>query len=146
MPYYSFCVLAGVDRKGCGAIYTYDAVGSFERVAVASVGGSQNMILPILDKLGQNSESDSLQVWDDCQSPTFARPGRAVSISLDKAISTIRRAALAASERDIRLGDSLEVVTIRSSLGTLSSLLSPSARKSSSPSYSSQQIFPLKLH
>ena len=30
-PFYAFCMVAGVDDEGVGAVYGYDAVGSFKR-------------------------------------------------------------------------------------------------------------------
>ncbi|RZL13599.1 MAG: hypothetical protein EOO89_17275 [Pedobacter sp.] len=30
-PFYAFCMIAGVDEQGEGAVYGYDAVGSFKR-------------------------------------------------------------------------------------------------------------------
>lgn len=36
-PFYSFCILAGLEEE-YGAVYVYDAIGSHERVAAASVG------------------------------------------------------------------------------------------------------------
>jgi hypothetical protein len=63
-PFYSFCVLAGLSSsssscnkgsggssksKSRGCVYAYDAIGSFEQVAVASAGTGRSLLQPILD-------------------------------------------------------------------------------------------------
>ena len=51
-PYYSFCVLAGLcSTNHVGIVHVYDAIGSHERVAVASAGMGKEMLQPILDQL-----------------------------------------------------------------------------------------------
>ena len=52
-PYYSFCVLAGLDPDtGTGQVHVYDAIGSHERVAVACAGTpGREMLQPILDRM-----------------------------------------------------------------------------------------------
>jgi 20S proteasome alpha/beta subunit len=151
MPYYAFCVLAGLDRSTrSGAVFTYDAVGNYERVRAACVGGSQSIALPILDQLlpedtkraeGRSSSSsfssfpsssssssssssasaspprpgsDFFQRWSDGgESPTAARPPRTCGLSFPDALDGLKKAASAASRRDIRLGDTLEIGTVR---------------------------------
>ena len=68
-PFYSFCVVAGIDtrsilrgkggsgRRGVGAVYVYDAIGSYERVAVACAGTGRELLQPILDRLFSFSSS-----------------------------------------------------------------------------------------
>ena len=70
-PYYAFCMLAGLDEDGnhcrsmwrhhiidilhiltgVGAVYGYDAVGSFKRDEYGAMGSGQNFIMPLLDNL-----------------------------------------------------------------------------------------------
>ncbi|KAK3025018.1 hypothetical protein RJ639_044627 [Escallonia herrerae] len=46
-PYYAFNVLGGLDTEGC--VFTYDAVGSYERVGYSSQGSGATLITPFLD-------------------------------------------------------------------------------------------------
>ncbi len=50
-PYYAFCMIGGLDEEGRGAVYGYDAVGSFKRDDYGCMGSGQNYIMPILDNL-----------------------------------------------------------------------------------------------
>jgi len=50
-PYYAFCMIGGVDEEGKGAVYGYDAVGSFKRDEYGCMGSGQNFIMPLLDNL-----------------------------------------------------------------------------------------------
>eukprot|EP01138_Halocafeteria_seosinensis_P011400 gb/GECG01011643.1/.p1 GENE.gb/GECG01011643.1/~~gb/GECG01011643.1/.p1 ORF type:complete len:107 (+),score=8.85 gb/GECG01011643.1/:1-321(+) len=50
-PYYTFNVIGGIDENGKGAVYTYDAVGSFERVECTVQGAGTQHMMPLLDSL-----------------------------------------------------------------------------------------------
>ena len=123
MPYYAFCILAGLDASGAGAVYSYDAIGSFDRVRATCVGGAQAIVLPILDQIVQEEAADEtgesyFQRWTDSgASPTSHRPPRISGLTLEDAVSSIQGIAAAAAEREIRIGDRLRVVTINSKTG-----------------------------
>lgn len=50
-PYYSFSILGGISKHGYGALYSYDAVGSFERLRAVCVGKGEALMQPMLDEL-----------------------------------------------------------------------------------------------
>jgi len=97
-PYYAFCVVSGLDyqgRKGgggdcCGKAYVYDAIGSYERVAVAAAGTGRELLQPILDRMFE-ARSDNRQV-----------DGTA-----NEAVETLCKAYRSVSEREIGVGDKL---------------------------------------
>lgn len=178
-------------------MYTFDAVGSFERVAAAAVGGGQAIALPVLDDAARRAQSavdaaseaaknsrDGNSTNHDShtgvrsttialrspnklsavgalsgrengggrgsswaggedhsaffqQWPPQERPARTIrGLALKEAVSALEAAAVAAAERDIRLGDTLEVATVAAA-STVSGL----------PPVSQMQVpLPLKGH
>jgi len=95
-PYYAFCMIAGLDGEGKGAVYGYDAVGSYKRDDYGVMGTGQNYIMPLLDNLvGHKNRLDEKK-----------------PLTLDEAISIIKTCFVVATERDIHTGDSVEIKII----------------------------------
>ena len=59
-PYYAFCMVGGLDEEGKGAVYGYDAVGSYKRDDYGVMGSGQNYLMPILDNLVSSRDALSL--------------------------------------------------------------------------------------
>mmetsp|Transcript_40945 Transcript_40945/g.41818 ORF Transcript_40945/g.41818 Transcript_40945/m.41818 type:complete len:242 (+) Transcript_40945:100-825(+) len=96
-PYYAFCLVAGLDEEGKGAVYGYDAVGSFKRDTYGAMGSGQNYIMPVLDNLiGRQNRLDP-----------------SLPLSPDEAIAIVKDVFVAVSERDIYTGDSVEIRLIQ---------------------------------
>ena len=100
-PYYAFNVVGGLDRDGAGAVYTYDAVGSYERVAYAAQGSGQKLIIPLLDNIvGGKNRLDR-----------GAGAGAPV-LTLQEAQQLAVEAFITAGERSIQTGDAVEIFSI----------------------------------
>jgi 20S proteasome subunit beta 6 len=56
-PYYSFSCIAGIDPTGYGAVYEYDAVGSFQRCRTACHGSAQKLLRPFLDEIDSKQDT-----------------------------------------------------------------------------------------
>ena len=96
MPYYTFNILGGLMQNGEGAIFGYDAVGSFDRVTYGAVGTGGQLVTPVMDTQlkGHNHIKEEL-----CD-------------SLDKAKTLLMDVMNSCTERDIYTGDQLELLTI----------------------------------
>eukprot|EP00985_Skeletonema_marinoi_P015352 scaffold7907_cov163-Skeletonema_marinoi.AAC.17 len=84
-PFYSFCVVAGLHppqelvlrdgdggkKRMEGAVYVYDAIGSYERVAVGSAGTGRELLQPILDQLFSDSTTTITSKDEDDPSITI---------------------------------------------------------------------------
>jgi len=96
-PYYAFCLMGGLDENGKGAVYGYDAVGSYKRDEYGAMGSGQNFVMPILDNLiGHKNRQDERK-----------------PISAEQAVAIAKDIFVIATERDIHTGDSVEIALVR---------------------------------
>ena len=101
-PYYSFCVIAGIDASETnkiGKAYVYDAIGSYEQVAVASAGTGREALQPILDRTFTCTTT----------SGSMGSSSLCVDGTADDAVEKLYRAYQSVSEREIGVGDTLVV-------------------------------------
>jgi len=133
-PWYAFCLVAGLSgpdeigdesSDGClgGQVFVYDAIGSYEAVAVATSGNGRNLLQPILDRSFSNNmnpcndnsvDDSSLSGTTTMPMPTtYDRGGIAVAPfprvqeTAEQAAGILTRAYRAVSERDASVGDNL---------------------------------------
>jgi len=96
-PYYSFCLVAGLDEEGKGAVYGYDAIGSYKRDDYGAMGSGQNFLVPILDNLiGHKNRNDPK-----------------ARLSAEEAVAIMKEVFIIATERDIYTGDAVEIKLIK---------------------------------
>lgn len=95
-PYYAFCLLAGLDEEGKGAVYGYDAVGSFKRDDYGAMGTGQKFVMPILDNLVGHKNRNDPQA----------------RLTKEEAVSIVKEVFIVAAERDIHTGDCVEISVI----------------------------------
>jgi 20S proteasome subunit beta 6 len=95
-PYYAFCMVGALDEEGKGAVYGYDAVGSFKRDDYGCMGSGQNFIMPILDNLiGHKNRLDKKK-----------------PLSAEEVVAIVKECFVVVAERDIYTGDSVEIKVI----------------------------------
>ena len=98
-PYYAFNILAGLDEEGKGAVYGYDAVGSFQRQpdGISANGSAMKLIMPLLDNIvGFKNRTD----------------GDRRVYTAEEAVELVKEGFVTAGERDINCGDAVEIKVI----------------------------------
>jgi len=96
-PYYTGAVLAGVDEKGRGAVYSYDPIGCLERLQYTASGSAEPMMVPFFD-----CQIGHVTMGKDA--------GEKPPLTLERAISLIKDAFRVSAEREIGTGDKIHLV------------------------------------
>uniref|UniRef100_A0A7R9WTK2 Proteasome subunit beta n=1 Tax=Craspedostauros australis TaxID=1486917 RepID=A0A7R9WTK2_9STRA len=95
-PYYAFNVFGGIDEEGKGAIYSYDAIGSYERTAVTATGSGQAYVIPLLDNvIAHRNRTDEKR-----------------DIPKEEVVELVKDVFLSCGERDIYTGDQVEICVV----------------------------------
>ncbi|GAA5876876.1 hypothetical protein JCM8547_002412 [Rhodosporidiobolus lusitaniae] len=105
-PYYTYVILAGIDRDGTGAVYSFDPVGSYERESCRAYGSAQSLVQPFLDNMVYKKN----QVPPPDAPPPV--PGQRPEFVLDEVLALMTDAFTGATERHIEVGDSVEFLVI----------------------------------
>lgn len=96
-PYYISNVLAGLDQDGKGVVFSYDPIGHCARVKFHASGSAGPLLQPLLDNqigLGNQENADT--------SP----------IPLERALEVCKDAFISAKERDVQIGDGVNIKII----------------------------------
>jgi len=96
MPFYAFNLLCGLDAKGQGCVYGYDAIGSYDKLTYGVQGSGSQLGAPILDNqfVGHNFLVKQL------------------AQSLQETEDTAKDIINSIAERDIYTGDQVELVLV----------------------------------
>jgi len=96
-PYYAFCVCAGI-----GQVFVYDAVGSYEEVAVACTGTGRSLMQPILDRKFRAAR----QITTTTNNGVGSIPATVVDCeSPEQAVHLLLEGYRSVAEREIGVGD-----------------------------------------
>ena len=132
-----------LSRRVEGAVYVYDAIGSYERVAVGSAGTGRELLQPILDQLFSedgvsNDDDQSNTIYNDENHSNNGKSGDIMAIppmkqrvgvagslrppvqttvrcSLEDAVKNVARAYQSVAEREISVGDEVVICVVKSS-------------------------------
>lgn len=97
-PFYAFNIVAGYNKVTREYdLYSYDAVGSYDKHQVSALGNANDMIQPLLD--------NQFEAYNSIQKPETKHAEEIVEIIVD--------AFQSAAERDITCKDGLEVLAFK---------------------------------
>lgn len=111
-------VLLCLSPTGVGAVFVYDYIGSYQRVPMVCCGRAQKLMQPILDRISINPTQLKNKKKKCGSKPSGSDHGELDSpvlagLSCEEAVSATKEAFLSGAEREISLGDGVEIVIVK---------------------------------
>ncbi len=118
-PYYTNTVITGLDTDGKGCVFAFDPVGSMTQQLYACEGSAMPLILPILDaEVSYFCELIFDNSWwlIKIRGKNTSKPGL-VKRTKEETVKMIKDIYMAASERNVELGDGVVIHTLTKDKG-----------------------------
>lgn len=97
-PYYVYNIIGGVDAEGKGCCFSYDPVGSYQRVDYTAAGSGMELVQPLLDnQLGYKNQSTDIP---------------RVQKTKEEVVALVKDIFVGATEREIQTGDNVDIHVI----------------------------------
>lgn len=97
-PYAVHQLLAGIDTKGRGVVYSYDVIGHLEKHICRAAGSSEAVLQPILD--------NQVGLANMAEKPDFV-------LTVERAVALVHDVFVSAAERDIYTGDGVLISILK---------------------------------
>ena len=107
-PYYTTCILGGLDEEGKGTLYSYDPVGSYEREQCRAAGAAASLLMPFLD----NQVNFKNQYIPGSGEGHALEARQATPLPRQEVEQLIRDAFASVTERHIEVGDGLQMLVL----------------------------------
>jgi len=95
-PYYTQALLCGIDEDGKGAVYSYDPIGSVERVPCQAAGNAEPIIQPFID--------------NQITQAHISKESDRQPLTLERAIGIVKDSFKFAAERESSVGDKIDLI------------------------------------
>ena len=102
-PYYVNPIMIGMADDGTGAVYSFDPLGSYDREPSRAAGHASELLMPFLDN--QVTFANQLD-------PQTGEPRKRLDLDLQTAVDLVKDAFTGAAERQVQVGDTLEIVIL----------------------------------
>ena len=121
-PFGCYCILGGMSYDGMGQVYVYDAIGSYEQLAIACTGTGFELLQPILDRQfnslipSSSLSSSSARATSSLQYSKNIRRPSSLQVdcpTVEEAIRILTKAYRSVSEREIGVGDHVVFYSIQ---------------------------------
>ncbi len=100
-----------LQSTGHGIIYNFDSLGSKEIIRAGCKGKGEHLIQSFLDELTEMEQNDSM--WELTSEFISSSEDYYCKLTIRDAIALAENAFKAAAEREISIGDGLEIIIMR---------------------------------